>query len=122
MRDVSAIPLTSRWKDFCFGALAMAALAGLLGWSQGTPETLRAQRFEVIDKDGKVRARVEPGLIALFSASGKQLARLTADETNGNLVLQGADQKRLEVFMDPNTPRAVFYDSSGKPTGILPPP
>ena len=122
MKFVSANNSLGRFRDASFGALAAIAAIALLGWTQGTPDVQRARRFEVVDKDGKVRAKVEQGLVALYGAAGKELARLTSDETNGNLVLFGAGSKRLEVFMDPETPRAVFYGPSGRPTAVFPPP
>jgi hypothetical protein len=61
------------------------------------------------------------GKIALFNSKGEEKARLTADENNGNLVVLGAGKKRLEIFMDPQTPRVVFYEPGGAPTMVLPP-
>jgi hypothetical protein len=79
------------------------------------------RKLEVLDEQGRVRARIETGKIVLLNSKGEEKARLTADENNGNLVLNGPGQKRLEVFMDQQTPRVVFYGSNGAPALILPP-
>ena len=78
------------------------------------------RKLEVVDDQGRVRARIETGKIALLNAAGQEKAILIADEDNGNLVLWGQDKKRLEVFMDRQTPRVVLYAPDGNPTLVLP--
>lgn len=122
MRNVCFSEFLRRARDASLGAFAALGAFALFGMMQAQPDVQRARRFEVVDKDGKVRAKMELGLMALYNASGKELERLTADEVNGNLVLFGANTKRLEIFMDPETPRAVFYNPSGQPVAVFPPP
>lgn len=78
------------------------------------------RKLEVVDDQGRVRARIETGKIVLLNAAGQEKAILTADEDNGNLVLWGQEKKRLEVFMDRQTPRVVLYSPAGNPTLVLP--
>src|SRR5262249_42734966 len=78
--------------------VAMGVLLLVAAWHvQEKP----SRKLEVLDEQGRVRARIETGKIVLFNSKGEEKARLTADENNGNLVLNGPGQKRLEVFMDP---------------------
>jgi hypothetical protein len=104
------------------GIVAIIAFPLLFGFGRQAPGPQKASSYEVVDGKGTVRARIEPGKIALYSSSGVEKARIICDETNGNLVLSGEKQKRLEVFMDASTPRVVLYGPDGGPTMVLPPP
>lgn len=108
-----------RWNQRILGALLVGVGIPLL-----VAAGVQAQgnkKLEVTDDQGRVRARVEVGKFILLNSAGEEKVRLTADENNGNLVLSGPVKKRLEVFMEPQTPRIVLYSPSGMPTLVLPP-
>ena len=99
--------------------ILLPCLAVLLAF-QSPSQTVRAQKIEVTDAEGRVRARIEPGKIALLNASGQEKATVTADANNGNMTLSGDGQKRVSMFMSDKIPLIVLYNTDGEPVASLP--
>jgi hypothetical protein len=88
----------------CFCGLLLAALA-LAGWKQGVPDTIRANRFEVLDSSGKIvgsisRAVEGGGVLKMYNGKGVRVVDLgpQVGEGDGGMVLfDDAGRERFSV-------------------------
>ena len=77
------------------GALVAITLLPLLGAlvhervasAQAVPEVVRAQAFELVDADGRVRATLDARGLKILDANGTIRAKLGADTDGSGLVL-----------------------------------
>jgi len=101
------------------GALVAVAVMGATGDGQ-TSTTIRAERFEVVDQDGKVVAALDatsedgPRLM-LFDGAGKTRVWLNVTKDGPGLTLyDGAGKDRISLDVTKNDSGLTLYDAKGK--------
>lgn len=97
----------------------MGALLVLPGYKAQDPKVVRAERFEVMDKDGKIRAALgmykEGPLLHLADENGKVRAALGIENNVSWLTLRDENKRlRAELSAGKNGPGLNLYDESGE--------
>jgi len=108
-----------------FGALLVVSVMGAAR-AEKLSRTVKAERFEVVDKDGNLRAALAVedggGAIALLDAAGKQRVVLWASSTASRLTLFDSDgQARVNCIVpeDGKMAMVVVNDKYGSPKAVL---
>ncbi|MFQ5691936.1 MAG: hypothetical protein ACE5IM_02680 [Nitrospinota bacterium] len=114
-----------RWRALGIAAVAVLGLVALLG-AKGTrvADEVRARRFVVVDREGRVRAAlavvvkedVEKGLgLALYDADGNRRASLGVSRDGANVLLKDAGGRtRIALAVGRNGPVLALYDANFK--------
>lgn len=85
--------------------LLLLAVAALLagGAGESIPDVVRARRFEMVDRDGRLLVAMRPtssgGAIGVFNLSGEPAGVLTVDVTGGGLLNMISNRGRNGVLL-----------------------
>src|SRR5262245_19150061 len=111
--------------------LVLAILSGLIGGvgagmiagpitSQVFPaKFLRAKRFEVVNKRGKILVSLDQSGLTFFAREGAQVSAALNAEL-GRFTLHDQAANRV-IELDTNSLSLTLYDSDGKPVWKIPP-
>jgi hypothetical protein len=101
------------------GGAATGLIAGTITSQVFPAKFLRAKRFEVVNKRGKILAALDQSGLTFFAREGAQVsAALNAELGRFTLHDQAANRR---VELDTNSLSLTLYDSDGKPVWKIPP-
>ena len=114
--------MTRRWM-IAVMAVSLVAAVVAIAYAAGktpAPEVIRAQRFELVDAEGRLRAVLTDAGLVLYDEKGKSRATLSLD-TDGRPTLSLSDERgklRAMLALD-GSPTLMLWDEQGEVRATL---
>jgi hypothetical protein len=110
---------TNRHLKALLALLVVAGVLALVGWKGASPGAVRASALEIVDDQGKVRARLDANAdstdLLLYDAKGSLAVEISAPGNGGMIALRDYNQKeRARLYGFGPASGVMFWDANGR--------